>query len=112
MRAVSCNGNKCARYAPEYPIYFTAEPPHYPEGLWLKLNEGQVELNWGTVLGVQEYRLYRRKQGDENFEMIYRGKENTYTDTNVPGIQKRMCCRVALTTKSRIVWGLSYMSMQ
>ena len=106
VRAVSCNGNKCARYAPEYPIYFTAEPPHYPEGLWLKLNEGQVELNWGTVLGVQEYRLYRRKQGDENFEMIYRGKENTYTDTNVPGIQKAYVLPGSLDNKEQNRMGL------
>lgn len=88
VRAVSCNGDKRARQAEEYPVYFTTEAPHYPEGLWLKIDEGRVDLSWGKILGAQEYRLYRRKQGDKDFEMVYRGKENVFADANVPGVQK------------------------
>lgn len=88
VRAVSVNGKKVAALANEYPVYFNRDLPHYPEGLWLKINENQVGLTWGQILGTQRYRLYRRKQGEDKFYMIYEGKNRAFLDNSALGVQK------------------------
>lgn len=87
IRAVSVNGSKDAETAPEYPVYFSGKAPHYPEGLWLKLAENQVKLSWGQVLGAQKYRLYRKKTGEQDFKLVYEGKDRQFTD-NAQGVKK------------------------
>lgn len=87
IRAVSVNGTKAALTAPEYPVYFSNKAPHNPEGLWLKLSDNKASLSWGQVLGAQKYRVYRRKEGETNFKIVYEGKERQYADV-APGIQK------------------------
>jgi len=86
IRAVSINGNKEAAIAQEYPVYFTDKVPHYPDGLWLKLSTNNVELTWGEVLGVQKYKLYRRKANSKVFELIYEGKSTKYIDDKALGV--------------------------
>ena len=86
IRAVSMNGNKEANFAQEYPVYFTDIAPHYPDGIWLKLSKDLVQLTWGEVLGIQKYKLYRRKQTEKNFELIYEGKARCFTDKTVSGV--------------------------
>jgi len=86
VRAVSVNGNKAAEEAPEYPVYFTGEPPHYPEGLCLKIDSDKVHLSWGKVLGVEKYRLYRKV--NEKALLIYEGIRNCFTDSTVKGLTK------------------------
>lgn len=86
IRAVSLNGNKVASIAQEYPIYFTDNVPHYPDGLWLKLSSNKVELSWGEVLGVQKYKLYRRNVNSKSFELIYEGKERSFIDSKALGV--------------------------
>jgi len=88
VRAVSVNGRKTASSAKEYPVYFTKELPHYPEGLWLKIDHNRVDLSWGEILGTQKYKLYRRAMGDTEFRLIYEGKDRKYSDRGVVGIQK------------------------
>ncbi|WP_163318260.1 hypothetical protein [Dysgonomonas sp. 520] len=88
VRAVSVNGKKEAAFAPEYPVYFTSDLPHYPEGLWLKPDQNRVHLNWGEILGTQKYRLYRKKTEDKDFQLIYEGKDRQFTDRNAQRTQK------------------------
>lgn len=88
VRAVSVNGTKESVFAQEYPVYFTKSPPHYPDGLCLKLDKNRVDLSWGSVLGTQKYRLYRRKTDDKNYQLIYEGKDCQFTDTKIEGVQK------------------------
>ena len=88
IRAVAMNGNRAASFAQEYPIYITDEAPHYPEGVWLKLDKNRVELSWGKVLGVQKYRLYRRVKGEKEFRPVYEGKENHFVDNTAEGVRK------------------------
>jgi hypothetical protein len=87
VRAVSLNGIKEASSAGEYPVYFTKNPPHCPEGLWLRLSRNKVDLSWGKVLGTQKYRLYRCRIGEKNYQSIYEGKECQFTDNNIEGVQ-------------------------
>lgn len=88
VRAISLNGKRTADFAQEYPVYTTSRPPHYPEGLHLTLDNNQVSLSWGKVLGTQTYRLYRRKAGDTTFTLLYEGKANEYTDATATGVVK------------------------
>lgn len=85
VRAVSKNGEVEALFAQEYPIYVSSNPPHYPEGLKLKINNDCVNLNWGQILGAEKYRLYRRKAGETKFRLVYEGKSRLYTDAEVSG---------------------------
>ena len=88
IRAVAMNGKRAASSAKEYPVYVTGEAPHYPEGIWMKLDDNRVEISWGKVLGVQKYRLYRRVKGEQEFRLIYEGKANCFVDKTAAGVCK------------------------
>lgn len=106
VRAVALNGKKAAKLAKEYPIYFTNEVSHYPEGLWLKLADNQVKLTWGEILGTQKYRLYRRKQGETSFQLIYEGKNRTFLDDKALGVKKVFALPGSLDNKTTDRTGL------
>jgi len=77
-----------------YPVYFTKERPHYPDGLKLDIKPVEIRLTWGKVLGCREYKLYRREKGSKKFHLIYRGKEPFFTDRlEMPG----MICEYAVS---------------
>lgn len=65
---------------PEYPVYVSEAAPEFPDGLALELAAGRARLTWGEVLGVSEYRLYRRKTGASSWTEIYRGLDQHYED--------------------------------
>jgi len=37
-------------------------------------------VSWGEVLGVTEYRLFARVDGDSEFQLLYSGLERSYRD--------------------------------
>ena len=41
VRALAANGTRTAAEANEYPLYFTTERPHHPEGLWLRTDSNR-----------------------------------------------------------------------
>jgi hypothetical protein len=65
---------------PEYPVYGSNTPPPAPDGLALELTTGKVSASWGEVLGVSEYRLYRRILGQKNWNVVYRGLNRQFED--------------------------------
>ncbi|MFW6309251.1 MAG: fibronectin type III domain-containing protein [bacterium] len=83
VRVTARNDSYESEPADEYPVYVTKEVPLPPDGLNLDLKEGEVSLNWGKVLGVSKYRLYRRKKGNENYSLIYEGNEQDFIDKGV-----------------------------
>lgn len=92
VRAVALNGGRESRPAKEYPIYATAKAPLPPDGIQARLPSGInpaqsspafPRITWGEVLGVTEYRLYRREMGKGEFKEVYRGLKTEYTDKNV-----------------------------
>ena len=80
IRAIAVNRDRQSRPANEYPIYVTAQPPLPPDGLKTDLTANHVRLAWGEVLGVTEYRLYRRTPGQSEFTEIFRGRVNEFMD--------------------------------
>ena len=80
VRAVALEGDRESRPANEYPVYVTGQPPSPPDGLKLSLAAGEAGVSWGEVLGVTEYRLYRRKKGETSFVRILSGRQNEFTD--------------------------------
>lgn len=80
VRAVAKNSEQESAPGAEYPVYVSDKPPAAPDGLSVALRDGAAILNWGEVLGVQEYRLYARARGQRQFGLLYRGLERTYID--------------------------------
>lgn len=71
VRVRGLSEGKIGEWSHAYPVYVTAEKPHYPDGLRVvKTNKGFVAV-WGEVLGCEEYRLY--KVGVKR--PVYTGKE-------------------------------------
>lgn len=62
----------------DYPIYFSKEKAHAPEGLRLTLVKGVLEVTWGQVLGADQYALYCRKRGADHFDCVYRGSTRRF----------------------------------
>jgi hypothetical protein len=79
-RLIALNDHQQSDPGPEYPLYITREMPDPPAGLVSRLHMGRVTLTWGEALGVTEYRLYKRQQGQQAFTQIYHGLDRTYED--------------------------------
>lgn len=76
--AITPDGRSIA--GPEYPLYISEAVPDCPDGLALQLAAGRARLTWGEVLGVSEYRLYRRKVGASSWTEIHRGLDRAFED--------------------------------
>lgn len=83
VRVVAFNSDQASRPANEYPVYVTDKAPLPPDGLKADISENMPKLSWGEVLGVTEYRLYRREKGNSEFSEIFRGLANEYVDKEV-----------------------------
>jgi hypothetical protein len=86
VRAVAINALHASEPGPQYPIYVTDQPPAPPDGLHVDLSDGAATVSWGEVLGVTEYRLFGRADGDSEFQLLYHGLETSYRD-KWPGIR-------------------------
>jgi hypothetical protein len=66
-----------------YPIYPTAAVPHSPEGLRAVKEGQQVSLNWGRILGANQYTLYQHTRGASDYQKVYSGPD-TGTTIDIP----------------------------
>ena len=82
-RIIAFNREHASRPAAEYPIYVTDRVPMPPDGLKARLGTNEVKLKWGDLLGVKEYRLYRRQRGETRWNVIFHGLANEFTDREV-----------------------------
>lgn len=88
---------KAGPSSPQYPLYVSGRPLPPPDGLMIwRVQPHQVDLSWGKVLGVGQYRLYRRRLGNKTFRLVYSGPNNWYADAvatelppvaQLPGVQ-------------------------
>ncbi|SDM49326.1 fibronectin type III domain-containing protein [Kriegella aquimaris] len=85
VRIIALNKERESQPSVIYPVYFTIEKPHYPDGLKLDIQDENINLTWGKVLGCNEYKLYRRKKGSKKFQLIYVGNKNQFTDVHLSG---------------------------
>ncbi|MDD4922454.1 MAG: hypothetical protein PHS30_08265, partial [Bacteroidales bacterium] len=87
VRVMALNDEHESEASVVYPVYFTSEKPHFPDGLKWGTEKEKVNLTWGKVLGCTEYKLFRRVKGSEKFQLIYRGKKTRFNDlTPVPKV--------------------------
>jgi hypothetical protein len=86
LRLIALNGNRESEPSSVYPLYVSAVAPEPPDGLDLNLGTNRVQLIWGEVLGVTEYRLYRRECGSEHWKKIWHGLDRSYADTSAKGV--------------------------
>jgi hypothetical protein len=80
VRGAAVNALHASQPGPEYPIYVTDQAPAPPDGLHVDLSDGAATVSWGEVLGVTEYRLFGRVDGDSEFQLLYFGLERSYRD--------------------------------
>jgi hypothetical protein len=85
VRVIAVNRRFESPASAQYPVYLYDVKPDCPDGLKLKTEAGHVSLEWGQVLGVKTYKLYRRKQGTENYVKIYQGEARHFHDSQAPG---------------------------
>ena len=84
VRAVALNAvGQQGVPASEYPLYVTDSAPPPPEGLRLDISTGSPLITWGEVLGVTEYRLYRRVKGTGDFQEVFHGLKNRFEDSKI-----------------------------
>ena len=83
IRLVAINAEHQGQPSDEYPLYVTDRAPTSPDGLSLTLSANRVDASWGQLLGVKEYRLYRRAHGQTNdgWKLIYAGLDHSHVDS-------------------------------
>jgi hypothetical protein len=86
IRVSAVNTEHESEYSVIYPLYFTTEKPHYPEGLKLVMSGDRNQLLWGQELGATESRLYRRSKGTGKYQLIYKGEGNNFEDKAIKGL--------------------------
>jgi hypothetical protein len=87
VRVIASNAERESPAGSEYPVYVTDKPPEAPDGLWLQLSKEHVNASWGELLGVHEYRLYRRLRGQTQWKQIYSGLEHEFGDDHADGVE-------------------------
>jgi hypothetical protein len=86
VRLTAANAQRRSAPGDEFPIYVSDQPPAPPDGLSLQLSNDQVIANWGEVLGVAEYRLYRRLRGNNNWALVFHGTGRQFVDHAAQGV--------------------------
>ena len=59
----------------DYPVYPASVKPHAPEGLMAVKTGNEVSLDWGQVLGADQYTLYQGVKGTSEAKKIYSGTD-------------------------------------
>ena len=78
LRVCGMKEDIIGEYSKVYPAYITSDVPLPPVGLNITESNGIYRLHWGEVLGVNQYRLY--KKGDCN--PVYEGEGRTFITTD------------------------------
>ncbi len=77
LRVSACATGGMGEPSPDYPVYFSPDKAHEPEGLRVELDGYVATLSWGQVLGVDHYTVYSREKGSEPFKPVYTGEDPT-----------------------------------
>jgi hypothetical protein len=88
VRLIAINAEHQSEASDEYPVYVTDQPPASPEGLGLTLGTNRADASWGQLLGVKEYRLYRRVRGQsvDGWKVVYAGLDHSHVDSDASGV--------------------------
>ncbi|HUB23951.1 MAG TPA: fibronectin type III domain-containing protein [Tepidisphaeraceae bacterium] len=80
VRLIALNSGRESEPSAAFPIYVSDAPPLPPDGLWLTLDHNRVTASWGQVLGVAQYKLYRRKHRQSDWTVVYSGPRRQFLD--------------------------------
>jgi hypothetical protein len=58
------------------------EPPRAPARPDVTPLKGSVRLKWENQIGANEYKVYRRKKGKQNWTAVYSGRSQGFVDKN------------------------------
>jgi hypothetical protein len=94
VRITAVNREHASRPSVIYPVYFTAERPHFPDGLHVSPEKEQARLHWGKVLGCNQYRLYRKDGDGKSWKLLYTGSDNRFVD---PACTEGVICEYAVS---------------
>ena len=75
------NDDNQGEYSIDYPVYISENVPPAPQGLKAWRCQASYKIIWGSCLGVEKYRLYKKIKGSEGLEIIFEGYENEFIDT-------------------------------
>ena len=89
LRYSSSNNDKKGRVSEIYPLYINELSPKAPAGFDAEISNNSVTLNWGQVLGIERYELYRKNNAENDWKLIYSGRDNSFKD--IVDIQKIHC---------------------
>ena len=63
-------------------LNLSEDPPETPERPEVTPLKGSVRLKWETQIGANEYKVYRREKGKQNWTSIYSGRSQGFVDKN------------------------------
>jgi hypothetical protein len=95
VRVRAVNREHTSRPSRIYPVYFTDRPPHFPDGLKVLPEKSRSILTWGSVLGCNQYKLYKRSNAGKAWTLLYTGTDNRFVDTACP---ENVICEYAVTS--------------
>ena len=64
------------------PLNLSEDPPKAPDRPEVTPFKGSVRLKWETRIGANEYKVYRREKGNQNWAAIYSGRSQGFVDKN------------------------------
>ena len=79
IRIVAIGKGGASKPSGDYPVYASLLKPHSPEGLTAVKKGTSLQLNWGRILGADNYTLYKREKGTKNFKIVYNGPVTTFS---------------------------------
>lgn len=102
-------GERKGTFSHPYPVYIDGKKPHCPEGLRVTEKDETFVAVWGEVLGVDEYRLYRKTENGNT--LVYQGAQReicvergAYFVTSVNGVGESEPSLVRSTDDERAKW--------
>ena len=85
VRVSGVNSDCIGEPSAEYPVYISGDRPHCPEGVNIRSFKDKVVFEWGEVLGVHTYKVYRKSPGESEFTLIHQGPDLQFTDESAHG---------------------------
>ena len=83
LRVRGMNSDRMGNASWDYPVYVTDQIPYAVDGLRVWKGTDGYDVSWGQQLGVSEYCLYRRRKCEDEFHLVYRGKQPFFHDNTV-----------------------------
>ena len=82
LRASALTTNARSIHSEPIELNLSEDPPKAPDRPEVTPLKGSVRLKWETRIGANEYKVYRREKGNQNWAAIYSGRSQGFVDKN------------------------------